>query len=30
MVTVDENDKEILLLHQTREDVKTMMGDDNS
>jgi len=30
MITVDENDKEILLLHQTREDVKTIMNDGNS
>lgn len=30
MVTVDNNDKEILLLHQTREDVKTIMNDGNS
>ena len=30
MITVDKNDKEILLLHQTREDVKTSMNDGNS
>ena len=30
MITVDKNDKEILLLHQTREDVKTIMNDGNS
>jgi hypothetical protein len=30
MITLDENDKEILLLHQTREDVKTIMNDGNS
>lgn len=30
MITVDENDKEILFLHQTREDVKTIMNDGNS
>lgn len=30
MITVDKNDKDILLLHQTREDVKTIMNDGNS
>lgn len=30
MITVDKNDEEILLLHQTREDVKTIMNDGNS
>ena len=30
MITVDKNDKEILFLHQTREDVKTIMNDGNS
>jgi hypothetical protein len=29
MITIDKNDKEILLLHQTREDVKTIMNDGN-
>jgi len=29
MITVDKNDEVILLLHQTREDVKTSMNDGN-
>jgi len=30
IITVDKNDKEILLLHQTREDVKKLMNDGNT
>jgi hypothetical protein len=30
IITVDKNDEEILLLHQTREDVKTLMNDGNT
>jgi hypothetical protein len=29
MITVDKNEEVILLLHQTREDVKTSMNDGN-
>jgi NADH pyrophosphatase NudC (nudix superfamily) len=30
IITVDKNDEEILLLHQTREDVKKLMNDGNT